>query len=343
MRRELLVAIALAVLFPGAVTAGEQEKTPVELHSALILPGLPLPESDKGVYEVRLTARVDKKGEGSGTLELDPNAPTFDEFGYVTTAANLAPVKLDCTLKFVKKGKVRVNVEGRIGAPLKEVEWLLFEIQGPKITSRLYLATRAESLVPGPGGRGIADGRMLVHDKDGKVKFVVDVRRPPPPPPCHPGCFPAGTPIRVPDGTRPIERLREGDRVTTIGPGGQRGHGKVVSVFCTKNRLVEVRTDAGSLLTTSTQPLSLADGSLRAAGELKAGDRIYRWDGGARRTTTVRSVSDTGREEQVFNLILGEPAIFVADGFLARTKPPALAVPAGAEGADQEVPGGIRE
>jgi hypothetical protein len=98
--------------------------------------------------------------------------------------------------------------------------------------------------------------------------------------------------------------------------------GKVVAVFTTRNRLVEVRTEAGDLVTTETQPLALAGGGLRAAGELKPGDRVFRWDGRARQAVTVRSVTATGRQEQVFNLILGEPAIFVAGGFLVRSKPP---------------------
>ena len=104
-----------------------------------------------------------------------------------------------------------------------------------------------------------------------------------PVPPCHPGCFPAGTAIHVPGGTKPIESVREGDLVTTVGPDGVGSSGKVVSVFVTRNRLVEVRTEAGSLLTTETQPFSLASGGLRAAGELEAGDRICRWNGSGRR------------------------------------------------------------
>jgi transposase-like protein len=145
-------------------------------------------------------------------------------------------------------------------------------------------------------------------------------------PPCHPGCFPAGTPIRTPGGSQPVERLRAGDLVTTVGPDGATAPGKVVSVFATRNRLVEVRTEAGGLVTTETQPLALAGGGLRAAGELQAGDRVFRWDGHARRAVAVRSVSPTGRQERVFNLILGEPAVFVAGGFLVRSKPPAPAV-----------------
>jgi hypothetical protein len=155
------------------------------------------------------------------------------------------------------------------------------------------------------------------------------------PPPCHPGCFPARTPIRVPGGSQPIERLREGDLVTTVGPDGAAAPHKVASVFVTKNRLVEVRTEAGTLVTTETQPLALACGGLRAAGELKAGDRVFRWDGRERRAVTVRSVSPTGREEPVFNLILGDSAVFVAGGFLVRSKPP----PASPAGAEEVAPG----
>jgi hypothetical protein len=55
----------------------------------------------------------------------------------------------------------------------------------------------------------------------------------------------------------------------------------VEGVFVTTNRLIEVRTSAGSLVTTETQPLALADGGLRAAGELKAGDEVWRWVGGS--------------------------------------------------------------
>ena len=41
------------------------------------------------------------------------------------------------------------------------------------------------------------------------------------------------------------------------------------------------------------------------------------------RAVAVVSVVATGREAQVFNLVLGEPVLFVAGGFLARGKPPA--------------------
>jgi hypothetical protein len=313
MRRELLLTAALAILAPAATTAAQPEMATVELHSGVLAPGLPLAESDKGVYEVRLTAKVDKKGEGKGVLVLEPNAPQFDDFGFVTTGGPLPLVTLECTLKFVKKETYQWRV-GRV----RQEEWLLFAIQGPKIISALFLATRAADR---------SSGRLAVQGKDGKVHYAVQVYAPPPPEPCHPGCFPAGTVVSVPGGTRPIERVREGDLLTTVGPDGTRSQGQVAAVFVTRNRLLEVRTEAGNLVTTETQPLALAAGGLRAAGELKAGDQICRWDGDARRMLVVQSVAPTGREERVFNLVLGDPTLFIANGFLVRSKPPAPVAP----------------
>jgi hypothetical protein len=346
---ELLIATAFAVLAPGLVTtarvagipgngqipvpgadpAAQPAEETLELESRLIHPGLPLAESDKWVFGVFLKAEVVKKGSGRGTLVLEPNAPSFDEFNFRTTNSTLPPVRLECTVNLVKTHTF-VKSHQRLGAVRAdswEEEWRLYQIQGPKITSRLFLAMRAKSPThPDPSYR------LLIHDKDGKVKYAVDVAPPPPQEPCHPGCFPAGTAIQVPGGTTPIESVHEGDLVTTVGPGGAGSSGKVASVFVTRNRIVELRTDAGNVLTTETQPFCLAAGGLRAAGELKPGDRIYCWDGGKRRAAAVQSMSATGREQSVFNLILGDPSIFIANGLLVRSKPPAPAAPGWMEG-----------
>jgi hypothetical protein len=101
----------------------------------------------------------------------------------------------------------------------------------------------------------------------------------------------------------------------------------VAAVFVTRNRLLAVVTEGGTLTTTETQPLATADGGLRAAGDLKPGDRIHSWDGQKRRTVAVRSVVTTDREARVLNLVLDEPVLFVAGGFLARSKPPADPLP----------------
>jgi hypothetical protein len=143
-----------------------------------------------------------------------------------------------------------------------------------------------------------------------------------PPPPCHPGCFPAGTMVATPDGLRPIESIRRGDRVTLIGPNGAPTSGVVDSTFTTCNQLVEVRTEFGALLTTRTQPVCLQDGGFRPAGELVEGDAVWRWQDGVRRPARVRVVVPTSREVPVHNLVVGESAVFVANGYLVRGKPP---------------------
>ncbi len=316
---------------PGAVVPGLGEKEALVLESGLIHPGWPLAESTKGVFGIALVAEVVKGRFGRGTLVLEPNVPIFDDFGFRTTDSTRPFIRLECTLNLVKRRRIRRRSGQGVEVVSHEEEWLLYKVQGPKITSRLFLAKRTTSpAVSDPAYR------LLVHDKEGKVQYAVDISTPPIQhshvsvpliEPCHPGCFPASTAIELPGGAKPIEQVREGDLVTTVGPDGVGALGRVASVFVSRNRLLEVRTDAGSVLTTGTQPFSLAAGGLRAAGELKPGDRIWRWDGGRRRAVAVQSVSATGREQPVYNLILADPAIFVAEGFLVRSKPPAPVAP----------------
>jgi hypothetical protein len=158
------------------------------------------------------------------------------------------------------------------------------------------------------------------------VKNAVTVYGPDPRPqePCHPGCFPAGTKIAVGSETKAIETIKVGDSINTISKDGKLSQGKVTFIFVTTNRLYEVRSDKGTLVTTETQPLSLASGVLRAAGELREGDQIARWVDGARSLVTVKEVVETKRYEPVYNLVLGEPTLFIANGYLARSKPPAV-------------------
>ncbi len=142
-------------------------------------------------------------------------------------------------------------------------------------------------------------------------------------PPCHPGCFPAGTMVDTPDGPKAIETIRVGDMVIVIGS-AKPGSVAVRSVYRTDNRLIELQTDAGNLFTTETQPFMLVTGEFRAAGELAPGNAILRWDGNYCIQANVKGVVSTEREAPVFNLIVGDSATFVANGFLARGKPPAV-------------------
>ena len=316
MRLALLTVIVLA----GTASAADRK---IELNSAETpVLGLPLLESDKAVYRISITAKVNEKGEGDGVLLLDATVPVYDEFGFPAPSTPVPPLKLNCTLKFEKDVVIKVVPSRRSGTPelkeeLQEVKWKLYSVTGLKIKSRLFVSMTDNWRT----------SRLVVQDDKGKVKYSLDLHEPPEPllQPCHPGCFPAGTPILLPDGTKTtVEKVRAGDMVATIGKDGVAAKGPVESVFITTNRLIAVKTETGALVTTETQPLLLASGELQEAGQLKAGNKIWRWDGKARHVDVVKSVTATGRQEKVYNLILKDKALFVADGFLARSKPPAL-------------------
>jgi hypothetical protein len=315
--RRLIFIVALSMAQIG-MTA-EPEKRRVNLHSEMIgVNGLPLAESTEPVYRIRLTGIVDEQGEGEGFLILDPTGPPeYDEFGFAGASPDVPVIKLDCKFKRMKR-TVRTYVSRRLGAPDDEKieykqDWRLYSITGPKITSRLYLSM-LES-------RKWQEGRFLVKGNDDKVRYVIDLREPPLPEPCHPGCFPAGTVIAIPGGAKAIEEINAGDIVITVTSDGKFDQSAVESVFVTRNRLIHVKTNDGVLTTTTTQPLSLANGELGAAGTLKAGDRIHKSDGQKRQETAVIEVQPTDRETRVFNLILKDPVLFVANNFLARSKP----------------------
>jgi hypothetical protein len=156
--------------------------------------------------------------------------------------------------------------------------------------------------------------------------------------PCHPGCFPSGTPVATPQGERAIETIGVGDALTAVLPGGQTVTVNVQSIFVTRNRLWTIETEDGVLRTTEQQPLCMigrgdaSDGTTSElvdsltplpAGQLQPGDRILRRTSGEVRAVKVLNISRTDRIEKVFNLVLGNSEVFVAGGFLARSKPPA--------------------
>jgi hypothetical protein len=310
----MIASLIVAFVVPLLAIADESPTRDIELRSEVLVAGLTLAESPKEIFAVRIVGRVDGNGDGKGTLELDPNGYKYDEFGFPTVDNSQPTLKLDCKFKFSSRRKVKLEPV----AAAAEVEYTRLAIEGPKITTKLCLVHEANS----------DDwGRFLVYGKDGKVRYAVSMSGPPRLPPCHPGCFPAGTPILTPDGPRPIESIRKGETVTTIGADGKAAREKVASVYTTRNRLIEVRTDAGKLTSTTTQPLALVDGTLRGAGELTPGDRIWKWDGRERKAVVVKSIVPTGRETTVYNLVVGDKAVFIADGFLARSKPPATDKP----------------
>lgn len=149
--------------------------------------------------------------------------------------------------------------------------------------------------------------------------------------PCHPGCFPRGTLVETPSGPRAVDGIEAGESILAFLPSGESQVIQVQTVFVTDNRIWRVETDAGSLFTTQTQPLCVADDSTVQAGKLQPGDQILRRQGEEIVAVRVLSVTSTDRTEKVFNLILGNSEIFVANGFLARSKPPKSGQKSGGE------------
>jgi hypothetical protein len=150
------------------------------------------------------------------------------------------------------------------------------------------------------------------------------------PEPCHPGCFPHDTLVSTPRGAVRIDAIACGEEVYAISATGHRISLPVVSIFLTHNRLWVVETSGGHLVTTETQPLIAATGNSVEAGKLRPGDVILRWQeataaSGSLEPVEVISVRSTPRVAPVINLVLGNRESFVANGFLARSKPPATA------------------
>jgi hypothetical protein len=100
---------------------------------------------------VHLSATLDDKGGGKGTLSLDPNLKVFDLFGEMIGTTDMAVRELPVTLE-----EVKVKDPPRGGRRL-------YEIKGHGLTNRLFLVLPAE---------GTATYRLVSADKDGKAPEV---------------------------------------------------------------------------------------------------------------------------------------------------------------------------
>jgi hypothetical protein len=289
-----------------------------DFHSGYHSHGVSVPDGKVPVFhEMNLSFKL--KGEfGQGTLSLNPNPPTYDQFGNETPGSERPWTKMNCQLRYVKSDKYtywyRLNRFSEQQSATEE--WSFYTLTVEKMTCKMTLVMEKSK------GESLGRGRILILDDKGSVKQVIRLSPPPQPEPCHPGCFPAGTRITTPNGTVPVEKLQVGDELTTM-QGKEQTTARIKTVFITRNRLYEVHTEAGMLLTTETQPLSLSSGALCAVGELKAGMEIERWGKGQRIATKVLRVEKTARHETVYNVVLGDPTLFIANGYLARSKPPA--------------------
>ncbi|MDG2012604.1 MAG: Hint domain-containing protein [Pirellulaceae bacterium] len=302
------------VLVGSAPLIATAQAPSLDLRSQVLTPPIVINKDAPAFYEIRLRGEIDDKGEGRGVLILDPNAPTFDAFGtgLVLDSKN-QQVRLDIKIEFVRTGRTRIKA----GLPPKE--WDLYRVTGVKLQAPIGLATPNKKLF---------SGRLLIYDQGRTIKSVVELSNPfppgSPPLPCHPGCFPAGTLVSTPSGVERIEKLKPGSKVITLDDQGRVVTRAVKKIFVVDNDVLKLETEHGPLITTETQPLRLANGITNGAGELSKGDAILRWENGKMLKSHILSVQERFRATRVHNLVFDETTFFVANGFIVRSKPPAI-------------------
>lgn len=145
-------------------------------------------------------------------------------------------------------------------------------------------------------------------------------------------CFPAGTHLLTPQGSRPIEQLKVGDEILTsprncpdMVPTAQR----ITKVIASRSKLLELVVNGQSINTTNDHPFFTKSRGWTPAHSVLPGD-FLRSDSGWKQVDSVRK----GFESTVFNVVVdGKSAYFVgredwgfaiwaADGCDSRTSEP---------------------
>lgn len=143
---------------------------------------------------------------------------------------------------------------------------------------------------------------------------------------CSITCFRAGTKVSTPDGTRPIEDLREGD-VVWAATGQGRGLEQAIvgrTYFHPDRPVWRLASRAGATTMVSPDhPYFVPDVGFRSAATLDESSALLRLgsDGGLS-LDGVRSLSESPMVADVYNLHVLGPNTYFADGLLVHNKSP---------------------
>jgi hypothetical protein len=120
-------------------------------------------------------------------------------------------------------------------------------------------------------------------------------------------CFAAGTPLRTPEGSKPVEQFRVGDWILSrseFEPGGPVVAKRVEEVFVRTGRIWVLRVSGRVIRTTGEHPVHVVeDTKWRPVCELKVGDRL---SSDNEVCGVVEEVYDTGAYETVYNLRIAD-------------------------------------
>ncbi len=117
-------------------------------------------------------------------------------------------------------------------------------------------------------------------------------------------CFPAGTPLRTPAGSKPIEQFQVGDVLLSRDEHNAAGPVEtktVQDVFIRQSLVLALQIDGRIIRTTAEHPFWVEGKGWHCAKELAPGDRLVTLRGEGE-TVLVEEVRDTGESETVYNL-----------------------------------------
>ncbi len=127
-------------------------------------------------------------------------------------------------------------------------------------------------------------------------------------------CFAAGTPVRTPEGAKPVEELRPGDLVWArdeADPSGPVVPRQVEANFVRTAVILHLHVGREVIRTTAEHPFYVRDVGWVPAGRLKSGDLLAshgdRW-------TAVEEVFDTGEWAAVYNVRVAEYHTYFVGG-----------------------------
>jgi hypothetical protein len=132
-------------------------------------------------------------------------------------------------------------------------------------------------------------------------------------------CFVAGTPILMADGSsKPIETVKEGDRVQSIDPTtGKQTSAKVSTIFSRiSEKRVVLKTPTRHIEVTPEHPFR-SRGIWKKAGDLVSGDVLTLADG---TTDTVSSITPVTGKAPVFNMTVDGTHTYFANDVLVHNK-----------------------